>query len=113
MTEVILLVWAVSATFLLFRWYILESKRNLEEQIQKVMSIQEQLVEVRKISVSPPDRTEEWRNNAVKHCEEVEKTVMVQYNEMVKSPRNYVTARFFGFPTEYSRENKSIGREAP
>lgn len=102
-----LFAWAVTSTILLLRWLLLESKKVLEAQMEKVNSIQTQLIEVRKITISPPLQTEEWIENAVKRCEDVEKTVMIQYNDLVKSPRNYVTARIFGFPTGYTYSKKN------
>lgn len=98
----ILFAWAVTATLLLLRRLLLESKKILEVQMEKVTSIQSQLVEVRQITLTPPLQTEEWKDNAVKRCEDVEKTAIMQYNELIKSPNHYVTARIFGFPTGYT-----------
>lgn len=113
MLELILFIWAMMATCLLLRWWLLDRKKILEAQIQKVLSIQAQLVEVRKIEISPSNKTEKWRMDAVSRCEEVEKTVVMQYNDMLKVPKNYVIARFFGFPTRYTCNQKNKGWEAP
>lgn len=113
MLELILFIWAMMATYLLLRWWFLDRKKLLEEQIQKVVSIQAQLVEVKKIEFTPSNKTETWRMDAVRRCEEVEKTVVMQYNDMVKSPKNYVIARFFGYPTRYSCNEKNIWGEDP
>lgn len=89
------LMWVSLVLGCLLAIWFRDSKKKLQAQLAKLESIQTQLWAV-----------EEWeeensleRNEAFHFCKEVEKSIIATYNNLVRQPRHFIPAKFYGYPT--------------
>lgn len=79
---------------LLSMWFV-DSKQKLEAQLTKLESIQSQLWEVETLV----EEDALCRNDAFCFCKAVEKSTIATYNQLVRQPRHFIPAKFYGYPT--------------
>lgn len=76
--------------------FLKKSRAKLEEEIQKVRTIQVQLKEVGNME----ETDVQCRKEAFAFCKSVEKTIMRRYLDFVNQPQNFLVAKLFGYPTK-------------
>lgn len=96
MAQLVVIFWAVIASVLLLRFWFLDSKKTLLQELRKVQAIQNQLFDV----VEMENVDSKWRDEAYFFCKGIEKCMIRHYNSMMKQPSYFITAKLLGYPTK-------------
>lgn len=88
----------IICVFFLSIWFV-DSKMKLQKQLANLESIQSQLLEVAHLE----EIDSYSRQDAFHFCKAVENSTIASYNDFVGKPRHFIPAKFFGYPTRFTR----------
>lgn len=85
---------AIISCYALIRFGFEKNKKELDIKLENAKAIKKQL----EIATLLDDKEGKMHDGAVCFCKKVEQDIFKQYNDLMKKPSYYVTAKMLGYP---------------